>query len=390
MFRQDFSLRSRQWACGCSFFAMLAMPFAALSGETGKLENIAMKPANWQANGELTFSEQAGIAQGVMKVKKGGAILKDHLFQNGTIEYDVMEEADNEGIAGIWFHQQDQYVAENFYLRTDAGCPGSVECIQYAPVSRGNAQWDVYPEYQASAPVHASGWNHVKLVISGQRMNVYMNGESTPSLRVGRLESESRSGGIQLWGDAKFANLSVTPDATEGLAPDPVPDPIANDLNYVREWMVGPVGRISVGQEISALPKDYDRTTRQAISAERKGFVNLGRGFGTPVGDPDLAWLRATVYSNGKQTKHVALGWARQIWIFVNGKLIFADKNFYYPEAGRKPPLGRLSIENGGFDLPLQAGKNDIDIAISDDLHSAHHWGWGFEFRFDNLDGLAR
>jgi hypothetical protein len=67
---------------------------------------------------------------------------------------------------------------------------------------------------------------------------------------------------------------------------------------------------------------------------------------------------------------------------------VYADRNSYYPASGRKPPLGRMALDNGGFELPLAAGDNRIDIAISNDLGSKRHWGWGFEFRLDDLDGV--
>ena len=84
-----------------------------------------------------------------------------------------------------------------------------------------------------------------------------------------------------------------------------------------------------------------------------------------------VAWLKTNVDSDSTQTKHVSIGWAREIWVFVNGKLVFADKNLYQPPAARKTPDGRLSLENGSFDLPLQKGKNEIAIALADNFY-----GW--------------
>jgi hypothetical protein len=60
----------------------------------------------------------------------------------------------------------------------------------------------------------------------------------------------------------------------------------------------------------------------------------------------------------------------REIWIHVNGRRVFADKNLYYPASGRKPPL--------------QAGPNEI--AIGDDLGSQRHRG--VEFRLDERPGM--
>ena len=373
----------------CLVLGILLMPsLGNAMGMAAAPEQIELAADQWQANGKVTFKQQQGYPHGLISVKDGGAVLKNRTFGSGTIEYDISEDADNQGIAGIWFRQQDKDTAENFYLRTDSDCPSSIECVQYAPVSHGNVQWDVYPEYQAKAPVHAHGWNHVKLVISGKRMNVYINGEAAPSLQVGRLEGDALSGAIQLRGDATFANLKLTPDATEGLSPAPAKDVTEGDPNYVRSWLLSPALTIPIGQEAAFPAMPAKAEAWEAITAERKGFVNISRKHGNPGGAPDLIWLKTNIDSNRNQSKHVAIGWARQIWVFVNGKPAYADKNFYYPASGRKPPLGRMSLQNGGFDLPLQSGQNEVEIAISNDLHSLHHWGWGFEFRFDNVDGL--
>ena len=44
-----------------------------------------------------------------------------------------------------------------------------------------------------SAPI-LEGWNHFKLVVSGRRMNVYINNAQQPTLAVGDLDSSSIEG----------------------------------------------------------------------------------------------------------------------------------------------------------------------------------------------------
>lgn len=364
-----------------------AAPLSAFSADAPG-HAIEMVAARWEANGELTFATPDGYPRGVMTVKGPGAILKDTLFTNGTIEYDINEDGDDEETSGVWFHQRDKATAEYVYLRPSPDCPGSVECIQYGPVVRDHVQWDVYPEYQASAPVHLHGWNHVKLVVSGARMNVFINREATPSLRVGQLESDARGGQVQLRGNASYANVVVTPDAVEGLAPEPSVDATAADARYVRHWRLSPASTIAVGKEVT-LAEMPAAAPWESIAAERKGFVNLSRAYGTPRGDPDLIWLTTTITSERAQTKQVALGFARQVWIFVNGAPIYVGKNFYYPASARTTPMARMTLDNGTFALPLKAGKNEIVMAISNDLHSRGHYGWGFEMRLDDIDGVG-
>jgi hypothetical protein len=355
---------------------LAALPLAASAAPVG------MTPAQWEADGQVSF------ADGVMTVKGAGATVKDLQFANGTIEYDINEDGDEDETSGIWFRRQNATTSDYLYLRPFEGCAGSGECIQYAPVVRGKVQWDVYPEYQATGPIHLKGWNHVKLVVSGQRMQMFLNGAASPSLAVGNLEGGAPSGSVQLRGNASYANVAVTPDAVEGLDSAPTVDPTAADPNYVRHWRLSPMSHIAIGQEVqfSEMPASAGW---ERLDAERKGFVNISRAHGTPGGEPDLIWLKTTIHSAREQVKQVQLGFARQVWIFANGKPVYADKNFYYPAAARKQPLGRMAIQNGAFALPLHAGENDIVMAISNDLHSRGHYGWGFEMRLNDIAGVT-
>jgi hypothetical protein len=353
--------------------------------------SVPMTSDHWLANGTLTFLTQPGYPNGLMTVKGHGALLKDVEFSDGTIEYDINEDGDDEETSGIWFREQNAETAENFYLRPFANCEQTSQCMQYGPVRRGRVQWDVYPEYEAAGPVHTTGWNHVKLVISGKRMNVFINGATRPSLEVGSLAGEASHGSIQLLGDATYANLTIEPGAVDGLPPEASTDPSDGDGRYVRHWLLSPVTSLPGGTspDYEKMPSSSESWER--LDAERKGFVNISRNHGTQSDQPDLAWLRTKIVSSERQVKHVDIGWARQVWVYDNGRLVFSGNNLYYPASERRKPLGRMSLENGAFDLPLQPGVNDIVIATSDMLGTPadHHWGWGFEFRLGDAAGVT-
>jgi hypothetical protein len=114
------------------------------------------------------------------------------------------------------------------------------------------------------------------------------------------------------------------------------------------------------------------------IHTERTGLVNLSREYGLPVRAPNraVAWLKTTITSDRKQTKNVDIGWTRELWVFVNGKLVYSGKNFFDSESDRKFPDGRCSLENGAFPLPLEAGDNEVAVAIANNF-----FGWGLKLR---------
>ena len=56
------------------------------------------------------------------------------------------------------------------------------------PQTHGVLLWDFFPQYENRAPLRENGWNHIKMVVSGRRMNVFVNDATSPTLEVGRLE----------------------------------------------------------------------------------------------------------------------------------------------------------------------------------------------------------
>jgi hypothetical protein len=123
----------------------------------------------------------------------------------------------------------------------------------------------------------------------------------------------------------------------------------------------------------------------KTIGTERNGLVNLSREFGQPLREPNraVAWLKTTITSDRKQTKKVEIGWTRELWVFVNGKLVYTDKNLFELEGARKAPDGRCSLENGAFPLPLEAGDNEVAVASANNF-----FGWGLMLRLADPEGV--
>ncbi|HTJ29121.1 MAG TPA: hypothetical protein VL346_01385 [Acidobacteriaceae bacterium] len=352
---------------------------------------IPMTADRWTvAAGKVEFHEVDGKPAVDLKdgnyaqhIRSGVAVLKDFNFRNGTIEYDVL--ANTSMGAGFSFRRRDDDNYEMFYLRPRPKCDQAPDCVQYAPETHGVLLWDVFPQYQGPAPLR-DGWNHIKLVVSGKRMLIYVNGAAEPTLKIGRLEGDTEDGGLMLDGPGVFANLTVTPDAVAGLSADAEPDATAGDERYVRHWSLSPFAKLEAGQSPVLADMPGADAKWMTLDAERDGLVDVSRAYGIPDGREKrtVAWLKTTIHSEKAQEKHVAFGWVREAFVFVNGQLVFADKNLYMPEAARKAPDGRLSLENGGWMLPLKAGDNEVAIAVVNNFY-----GWGLKMRLDDRDGLV-
>jgi hypothetical protein len=145
-------------------------------------------------------------------------------FTNGTIEFDVKgEDLYQESFVGIAFHGLNNTTYEAVYFRPfnfHAVDPGrKSHAVQYI----ANPKYD-WPKLRADFPnkyeqqmlpdVDAEQWFHVKLLVSGRKVNVYINGSDKQVLA---LHSLAQSGGkmVGLWvgngsgGDWK--NLKIHP-----------------------------------------------------------------------------------------------------------------------------------------------------------------------------------
>jgi hypothetical protein len=349
----------------------------------------------WHITGgkpDVQFLSQEGFPQGLLVLKSGSATLNGLKFRNGIIEFDM--KGIGEDIPGVQFRQQGALGAQNaeeLYVRISPNCRASNDCVQYTPRINGFMLWNSYPQYQTRAFI-LDGWNHFKLVVSGHRMNVYINGLPNPALAVGSLEGNSMEGGLEFSGPAFFANLTVTPDAVEGLSPERTPDPTDGDRGIVRHWRLGPLASFHVGVDPKYADLPDPPNSWRSVTAGRFGMVNLNRAFTFTNQRPSLTWLRTSVTSDRGQSKRVSLGWIGQVWVFVNGRLVTQGKNFYNAEGERRGPDGRLSFENGSFEIPLNRGKNEIVIAlfpsINDNPEKPNRYGWAIGMRYDNVSGL--
>ncbi|AKD58403.1 hypothetical protein SD10_08010 [Spirosoma radiotolerans] len=379
------------------FMLPLAWPAYAQKTSVRKSQElrIPMTAGKWTyAPGQVDFI--AGKEAGVMKILKGpkSIVLNDVVFSNGTIEYDV--ELTGPGFPGINFRMDaDQQNGENFYLRSFGKVTPDVRTtVQYAPIVKGMSMWDLTDEYQTGASIAEAGWNHVKLVISGRQMKAYVNDMSKPVLVVPELESPETGGSISLSGSVNYANLVIKPDVTEGLNPEPGYNIVAHDTRYLRNWLVSAPAVLPFGKEpVIGLQSTYGKTdpaelpdssTRWSpIKAESRGIVNLSRQYAHKPGEVRLlAWLKTSIQSNKAQERLLSLGFSDEVWVFVNGQFLYADKN-YFGTPQQKYPAGRCTIENASIRLPLKEGNNEILIGLAN-----YFYGWGIVARLDDTVGI--
>ncbi len=294
---------------------------ASLASET----KIPMTATRWDfpANGAEFISHKNVPA---MKILGGDrVILKDLQFSDGTIEFDM--EPQQEPFAGIFFRMADNNETEYFYLRIGrAGNRTAMDAAQYAAFIKGVNLWDLLDYYQSPANFKKNEWNHIKLVVSGRQMLVYVNDMIRPTLEIPRLEGNANEGKLAFNGRCVIANLVVKPGEVEGLSSREGFDPTHHDPRYVRSWQVSDPQPLPRGRELYDGDHPKPAASWQDINAERRGLINMTRIFGASE-SRRYVWLRTKLISATDQNRKISLGFSDEVWVYLNRQPLFVDKN---------------------------------------------------------------
>ena len=359
------------------------LSFAYYKNDHSTEVKIPMQEEYWDfASGKVAFiTHKSGPAMKILP-EAGKIVAKDFNFTTGTIEFDV--EVNDYPFVGISFHRHNSQEEEWFYLRPyTAGNPSAWDAIQYAPIVKGVTLWDMYPQYQGPANFQKNEWIHIKLVIGQHQMHAYVNESEKPTLIIPFLEGNYKSGELAFDGEAIFANLIVRHGVTEGLPEVAGHDPSAHDPRYIRYWTVTEPKSFPKGREVIETDMPDEKTHWTPLEAERGALVNLTRKFGAAENmSRRLVWLKTTMQSSKEQIRTLSLGFSDEVWVMINGQLLYIDKN-YYRVPIMKEPKGRCSIENTTFEVPLQEGENEILIGVGN-----FFYGWGIIARWDSLEGI--
>ena len=142
----------------------------------------------------------------------GAAYLKDQ-FENGIVEFDISFGKER-CFPGLMFRVADPKNFEFLYLRPHHS--GDPDAIQYCPIVYGNDSWQLYTGegFGARKDFAVNAWIHVKVIISGERAELYLNHEPIPTLYMYQLQRKPAAGGLGLDNHSpvavRFANFSYS------------------------------------------------------------------------------------------------------------------------------------------------------------------------------------
>lgn len=155
-----------------------------------------------------------------MKAAPGERViyLKDLEFTDGIIELDI---AAIPYYTGLVFRVRSDYVYEGIYFRPQNSRHKDRirrgHTVQY--ISNPRYTWyylrETEPEkYEAAADIPPDEWFHVKVVVAGEKAEVFVNNAQMPCLVVEHLKHGISQGSVGVWcgntSAGTFANLTVT------------------------------------------------------------------------------------------------------------------------------------------------------------------------------------
>ena len=338
----------------------------------------------WDTTGtQILFNNYDGQKTVKINESSNRLIAKKTDFSNGTIEFDV-QPYDVKGFKpiAIYFRYKDSKQSEYLYFRTKVDdTKRNNDDIQYAPIINGVLMFNAMSAFDGPAAFYNNRWNHVKLVISGMQLRVFVNDMRIPVLDVPYLEAESKSGSIAFEGKAYFANVVTRPGETSGLSSEAGIDYTQHDANYIRNWQITVPQVLAQGKELIVQDLPKNNISWFSIVAERRGMVNVTRKFGSSD-TSRFVWLKTIINSIKDQVVQCQFGYTDEVSVFSNNKLIYTGKNqFGLPLA--KFPDGCMNIDNSTINIPLKQGKNELIIGLVNNFYS-----WGIMARLQNLNGI--
>ena len=359
----------------------------------GALASFAAAGLAATANAQQSFDTSAWkisaaesrveIYQGrsALLLRNGAAWLRGSRFQNGIIEFDIAF-SDSLGFPGIAFRGANNDDYELFYLRENLS--GQPHATQYTPVLHGLYAWQIYAgtPWEASARWTFDRWMHVKLVVTGSRAELYVNGDSVVQViqHLRGPEAAGEVGFIVAPGAARFANLVVRPDREPrpASAPPVVRDSTPNSI--VRTWRVSAPFAESLMTGVADLTAVPGPTTWATLDIEERGIANLARLAGNG-NKRNTVVAAVTITSDRARSVPVRFGFSDRVRVYLNGRMLYAGNDGF----GTHDPdfLGIVGL----FDelaLPLNRGTNELWFAVSETFG-----GWAITADLPDRDGIS-
>lgn len=313
-------------------------------------------------------------------LSEGIAFLKNYELRNGTIEFDVMLKKDR-SFPGIYFRVKESN-GEKFYIRTHQS--GNPDSNQAAPIINGETPWQQLYGTRYSFPYEYQfkDWTHVKLVINGQKAQVYLDHSAIPNhsweltngIEIGQIAIGGVGAGLH------YANFKI--DSTSSDLIDFKAVPVTKKSGLIEDWEVSDKFEENELDKISTVSNVLkNRVWEKAIQVEEGTAANISRAVVLRDSIPgNTVLVRFAIHSEIEQTKLFEFGYSDRAVIFLEDTPVYRGNNNYGSRDYRY--LGTIGLFDSVY-LKLKKGKNIIQIAVSEDFG-----GWLIAGRFTDYEGI--
>ncbi len=328
-------------------------------------------------------SLETHLGQPALKLHNGLVNADDVAFSDGVIEFDIAY-VEQTIFAGAGWRAEHDRRYEDMYVRGHLN--NKPDALQYTPTESGLSAWQIFSDENAIAAVSQNfdDWNHVKIVVEGDRADIYFNSD-TPSLHVPDLKTDIKEGFVSLRAfsladmPAYFANLSIRPlEDGEHVVGTPKPSPelpggIINEWSISSTFSEDDVSVLSLGGEM------IDDMRWQMLGVETNGIANLAK-LARPTREANTVFARLPINSDKTQIKEMKIGYSDRVRVYLNGKRVYAGNAGWRLRDYRF--LGTVGFHDS-IGLDLRRGDNELLVAISETFG-----GWAWAGAIEDRDGI--
>ncbi len=367
------------------FSILLCIPVAAVGQR-----QIEFSGRTWTSTSSDAKVEQY-LGREALRLRGGTVLLDDVEFESGVIEYD-MATTGHRSFVGVMFRSREAGPVgyEEFYLRPHQ--TGRFDAVQYTPVYNGISAWQLYSEYNAPVNIPRNEWIHVKLVIAGSHMDVFVSDMETPVIVVRHLRRGPGPGRVGLTANfpgAQATDIYPTAFANVSVRVDDGP------VNWVQDVApsvsTGIIGAWSLSPAVAATAASVEALDDgvmagggwRVVHTDSTGRLNIAAHTGFPRGARQgTVYARAIIHSDRAQVVKLNYGFSDRASLFLNGQLLFTGNNTYRSRSLRY--LGAMTLNNDAIYLNLSEGENELVFAVSEAFG-----GWGLTARLRDTEGVT-
>lgn len=341
-------------------------------------DTIKFNKDNWDIEAEAHVLEHYQ-GKDAIYLHQGKATLKDFEFLNGTVEFDIFL-TKRQSFPGVYFRQFDELNAESFYLRPHL--PGKPDANQAVAEINGVAGWQLYfgERYSFAYDYRYDDWTHVKLVVNGDKAQVFLDHATKPNLSW-RLKHKPRHGKLSIGGGfapMHYANFTVDTKATQ-LVDFKVKE-VSIDKNIVPQWTVSDKFKENLLDNLNNLPSLVkSRQWGKTIKVEENNAANISWAVSTE-GEGNTVFAKIVIQSDISQTKRFQFGYSDRVVVILNDQPIYRGTNRWRTRDYRY--LGTVGLFDEVY-LNLKKGSNTLLMAVSEDFG-----GWGVTGKFVDVQGV--